>query len=484
MIPYAEWLPDQADLNNPGATVAKNVRPHAMGYVPLPSLELYSAAMTARPQGGFYARDSGDVAYTYAGDANRLWVLDSGAWTDVSRTAAYTTPTNGYWEFVKWNEDIITTNYANEMQKITMGGAEYQDLAGAPPKARHLAVVRNFLVAGNTNDVDGEIPNRVRWSAADDEESWTVSAATQADKEDLYGPGGWIHRVWGGEYGVIMQEQSIWRMSYIGSPAIFQFDEVLPGHGIIAPGACAQHGDHIFFLSDDGFEVLENGSAARMIGANKVDQFVLSDLDLSYRDRIKSAVDPRNKHWYFAYPGASNVSGRPNRLMIYDWSTGRWSYGEVNIHLLIHSATGAYTLDGLDSVSTSLDAISISLDDPIWKGGPPELAAWGANLAASLFTGDPMDATLETTELQINPGRRTLVNAVRPLIDGGTSTVQIGKRQAQADSVEWSMTASVRTSGRATLRSNARYHRFRTSITGTWTHAQGVDVSGDAQGWR
>ena len=32
MIPLGEWLPDQPALNNPGATVAKNVTPAARGY--------------------------------------------------------------------------------------------------------------------------------------------------------------------------------------------------------------------------------------------------------------------------------------------------------------------------------------------------------------------------------------------------------------------------------------------------------------------
>lgn len=486
MIPYAEWLPDQQDLNNPGSTSVLNVRPHANGYLPLPTIEAYSEAVTARPRGAFYARSNDGTVYNYVGDETALYSLSDTSWTDVSRTAsAYTCGATDYWEFAKWNEEVIATNFANEMQKITLGGANFADLGGGPPKARHLAVVRNFLVTANTSDAtDGEVPNRVRWCAADNNESWTVSASTQADKEDLYGPGGWCQRVFGGEYGVVFQERSVWRMTYAGSPLVFSFDEVQPGRGLLAPGAATQHGDMIFALSQEGFDLLSNGSQSQPIGAQKVDRFVLSDLDTDYLDRVKSAVDILNRHVYWIYPGVDNVSGLPNRVVMFDWSTGRWSYGEVSAHMVYVAATPGLTLEGLDNINSSLDALPLSLDDRAYTGGAPQLAVFDGDSKLGFFTGSPMRAELETMEIQLAKGRRAMINSVRPLIDGGSTAVQVGRRQAQADAVTWSATASVNARGRATLRSNARYHRVRTICTGDWTHAQGVEVGAAETGWR
>lgn len=486
MIPFAEWLPDQQDLNNPGVPTIKNVIPHTSGYLPVRALDEFTDALTARPRGTFYARDKDNNVYTYAGTETAIYSLSGNSWTDVSRTtSAYTSDATDSWQFVKWNEEVIATNFRDEMQLITLGGTAFADLGGGPPKARHIAAVRNFVVAGNTNDaVDGNVPNRVRWSAADDHESWTVSASTQADYEDLYGSGGWVQRVFGGEYGVIFQEASIWRMTYQGTPVIFAFDEVLPGHGLIAPGAAAQHGDLIFFLSQDGFEVLTNGSAAQPIGAQKVDRFVLSDIDESYLDRVRSAIDIANHHFYMVYPGVANNAGMPNKLVVYDWSINKWGYAEINMYDILNVASPGVTLEGLDAFSTNLDLLTPSMDDNVWKGGAPRLATFSEDMKLSFFTGAPLAAVIETAEVQIHRGRRTLLNEVRPLVDGGSSSIQIGSRQAQADARAWSATASVNTRGRATIRNNARYHSIRANLSGEWTHAQGVEVSGSMAGWR
>lgn len=486
MIPFAEWRPDLPDLNNPGSPVAKNVRPHASGYRPLPSHDAYAEALTAYPRGATYAKDWDDNFYTYAGDETALYSLVSGAWSDVSRTAsAYTCGASDYWEFAQWEEKIVATNFANEMQVIDVGGGNFADLAGAPPKARHIAVVRNFLVAGNTNDAsDGNVANRVRWCGADNIESWTVSASTQADKEDLYGSGGWVQRVFGGEYGVIFQERSAWRMTYQGSPTIFSFDEVAPGVGLLAPGGAAQDGDQIFYLSNRGFEVMTNGAQSQPIGSQKIDRFVLADIDREYLDRVKAAIDTEARHFYMAYPGVDNTSGTPNRLVIYDWSVGRWSYAEVEYPLFVTWAVPGTTLDNLDSISASIDALTVSLDDPIWKGGTPRFGAFNTSNVLGTLSGSPETATIETAEVQLSANKRTLVNAVRPLVQGGTTQIQIGSRNVQSADTTWSATATTNSNGRATLRKNARYHRFRAIVTGNWDYAMGVEVEGKEVGWR
>lgn len=486
MIPFAEWLPDQPDFNNPGATVAKNVRPHASGYEPLPSFQAFSNALDAYPRGAFYARAADNNVYSYAGDETKLYSIVASAWTDVSRVSggAYACGNLDYWEMAKFGEKVIATNYIDDPQIITLGGTNFAALGGTPPKARHVATVRNFVVFANTNDTDGEIPNRVRWSAADDPEDYVVSAATQSDFEDLYGAGGWIQRVFGGEYGNIFQEGSVWRMTYQGSPTIFSFDEVLPGRGLLAPGGASQIGDLIFFLSQDGFEVLTNGSSSQSIGAQKVDRFVLSDIDTSNLHRVSSAIDVKKKQFYFAYPGSSNTGGLPNKLVIYDWSIDKWSYAEIELPLIATVATPGVTLEGLDSISTNLDALLVTLDSPAWKGGSPEFGAFDSSNQLGFFTGDNMDAMIETAEVQLTKGRRTLVNAVRPIIDGGTTSIQVGKRQRQADAFSYMTASSVNNNGRANMRSNGRYHRFRANISGDWTHAQGVEPEGSAAGWR
>ena len=67
MIPFGEWLPDQAPLNSSGATVATNVIAAARGYRPFLGLATLSQASDAYLRGFFATIDSGGTVHLFAG---------------------------------------------------------------------------------------------------------------------------------------------------------------------------------------------------------------------------------------------------------------------------------------------------------------------------------------------------------------------------------------------------------------------------------
>ena len=107
-------------------------------------------------------------------------------------------------------------------------------------------------------------PYRARWSGIGDATSWAVSATTQADFQDIMDMGS-ITGLVGGEYATILMEKGIVRASYIGSPLIFQFDNVETRRGCKVPGSVANVGHFVFYLSDDGFYMF-NGQTSKAIG--------------------------------------------------------------------------------------------------------------------------------------------------------------------------------------------------------------------------
>lgn len=479
-LKFGEYLPDLPALENPGATVANNVIPTVTGYRPLPTQSVVSTnAMDARCRGAISATDKSGTVYSYVGNASKLYVYSSAAHTDKSKVGGYSTTEN--WEFVKWGEKIIATNYADTPQIITMGGAIFADLGGSPPKARHIAVVREFVVLGNLNDGTAK-PNLVKWSGTGNEATWTPSASTLADEQELIadGPygGGQIMAIRGGEYGVIFQEYAVWRMSFIGSPLVFQFDQVHSALGTPARNSVVQVGDSIYFLGQDGWYRIDNGQTITPIGANKIDRTFFADLDTSYMDRVIGAADPTEKFVIWIYPGAQSSAGTPNKAVIYDTVTGRWSTADVSAEWIFAGLGIGYDLDGLDAVFADIDVSGITVDDRSFLGGGLLLNGYSATHYRTSFSGTPDTATLETTELQAAE-ERALVTGVRPLVDGSSATIGIlpGKRSIQnaAYSYGSSYSPSTRT-GYANFRSDSRYHRFRTTISGTWTHAQGLDI--------
>jgi hypothetical protein len=164
-----------------------------------------------------------------------------------------------------------------------------------------------------------------------------------------------------------------------------------------------------------------------------------------------------------------------NRLLVYDWSADRWTYSEQDTQHLFVSASGGFTLEGLDAITTDLDALPASLDSRQWIADAPTMGKFDADNKLAFYTGNAMTAEIQTLELQLFPERRSMLRTVRPLVDGGTTTVQVGSRNLQSEAVSTTPAKSLNSSGIANIRKNARYHRFRLNISGDWINATGVE---------
>ena len=92
------------------------------------------------------------------------------------------------------------------------------------------------------------------------------------------------------------------------------------------------------------------------------------------------------------------------------------------------------------------------------------------------FNGSLLTATLETGEFEPIKDKRSVITQVRPIVDSGTHSVEIGVRAKQADTVSYTSPVSENTSGYVPVRVNSRYHRVRTTITGGFNDASGIKI--------
>lgn len=475
IIPFGDYTPDLPALGNSASTI-KNVIPHPKSYKQLNSLSAYSDALTAYCRGAFTGTDAAGNVRSYAGDATKLYRLVSSTMTNSSKVGGYSSATDSYWEFGQFGDSLIASNFDDTPQTLTLGDATFADLTGTPPRFRHIGVGRDFIMVGNTNDgSDGNVPNRVRWPGIGTIDSWSVSASTQADYQDLQGNGGWVQSIVGGEYFTIFQERAIWRAVYVGSPVVFQFDQVEDARGAFAARTTVQVGGIIYYLADDGFYALA-GAQSVPIGAGKIDRTFLADLNDDFLHRVTVAAIPDDKVIIWSYPGSGSSDGTPNKCLLYNWAAQKWCFAEFDHELIYRAQSIGVTLDGLDSLYATLDEIPFSLDSKVWMGGKLQLAAFDTSHRQAFFTGSALAATLETGEVQLNPAGRAEVNEVVPLVDGGTHAVQVGTRETQASTVTWGSASTENASGICPVRSNSRYHRFRVNNTGSFNDAQGVDI--------
>jgi hypothetical protein len=496
-LPVAEFAPD-LPASGGASSLVRNCLPRtASSYGPMPSLAAYAAPLAGRCQGALAVQDGAGNAALFVGDAARLYRLGAGstAWSDVTRPGGYATALDQRWAGVLFGDRVVMTNFADPMQSFRLGtDAAFADLAAAAPRARHLAIVRDWLVAGNTFDgTDGAQPQRVWWSAIDDPTSWpapgsAAAAAAQSDFQDLVGGAGWVQGIVGNlgtADGAVFQERGIVRMNYVGPPAIFAFATAEGARGTPAPGSIAQLGTLVYYLGEDGFYAFD-GSASRPIGANKIDKTFFADLDQQYLGRVSAAIDPINKLCFWAYPGAGNAAGDPNRLLAYNWSLDRWSLAEVETELLLRSLSFGYSLDGLDAANASLDALPFSLDSRAWTGGRVLLAGFDGAHRLGYFSGAALAPAVETAEAALGEGRRVVITAARPIVDGGSPAVAIGTRERPMDPVLFGGDVAIDAQGSAPQRASGRHVRARVTLPagGGFTHISGVEIDTAPEGAR
>jgi len=484
MIEFAEWLPDIADLRNPGATEAKNVIPTIEGYRALNAFSRTESALNLYCRGAFAAQSSAKVSYNYAGSGTKLYQLSDATWTDQSKASGtYSLLSSEVWEFVKWGENIIAVGGINTgtpvpPQIITMGAVgstEFADLGGSPPQARHIATVKDFVVMANIYESATLYPSRVRWSGVNDETIWTTNKQAQADYQDVP-TGGWIQKMVGGDYGLLIMERGLVRMDYIGPPLVFAFNRVLPELGTNAPNSVIQWGEIVFFLGPTGFEGVAGGVQRLEIGDNKINRWFFSQVDLNYAYRIVGALDRINKKLVWIFPDNGATAGLPNQGLFYDLASKRWSRFEDELEWVYDAYGRTYTLDGLDSVSTSIDDLGASLDSPIWVSGVIGLGVFDHEHYGGRFSGSAETAILETKEDRLSQNRKTHVKRLRPEVDNvGTSVdIKVGTRNSLEDTLVWGGSLTKERDGNYSARSNARYHRFRATITGGFDKALGI----------
>jgi hypothetical protein len=242
-------------------------------------------------------------------------------------------------------------------------------------------------------------------------------------------------------------------------------------------GSIAQYQGITFFLSDDGFYLCD-GQQVMPIGAEKVDKFFLNDASESDYESMSSAVDPIRKLVLWNYVSTSG----DRKLLVYNFSTKRWTYGDAGTDYIAEASSANVTLEDLDSISASIDALTTSLDSRLYVGGKYFLGGTlGRNIMT--YTGTNLTGDIQTGDIDI--GANSVVTLARPQVDGGSADVSVASRTLLSQDVTFGTAVSADAENRCSLRSAGRYHRMRVQPTGdNWVSAVAVDVDVVAQGVR
>jgi hypothetical protein len=476
-IVFKEWLPDLPDLDNPGLIEALNVVPIDSAYEPFRPLTPIGVAnntvgSSAYVAGAFLAQwNNQQRAYaaldlSLAGAtvlSSQIYASDTsfGGYVDRSPTSSAVSSRFRFAQF----DDLVIAAVGSAVYAHTFGaGTAFTALAtnGAiTTGAQHVGVINKFVFVGGGDSTGLE--SSVRWSGFDAPRNWpapnsTTAIAQQSGQEPLDASLGLVTGIAGGDqFGIVFQQTGITRVTYIGPPAVFQFDQYERGRGLVYPNSLVQFGGVTYFISEKGFCVTD-GVQVIEIGDGKVNEFwraemaALNPLALGAEFRVCGGADLRRGLVYWAYPSSGLDFFTLDRVLIYNTVTKRWAHATQDLQFI---ASG---------IVLTTQTTPIAFDD---------------SRIVSTFSGTAGSAVLTTAETEINPGGLARVSGVKPLI-GATAnavTVALGTRNNRTDAVTYTAESTANSrSGFCDFRSEARYHRARVTITGTFNAAQGIEV--------
>lgn len=483
MLAFGEWKPDLSDYHGENSQVALNVVPRADGYGPFYDFSIYTAALPGACRGFFKALKTDGSVSIFAATSTGLYQLDNTAltWADVSKAATpYTAlSSSDNWQFIQFGNFIIAVQ-ANVLPQVfdLTSSTEFADLAGSPPQARYISVVGRFVVLSGLLST----PYRVQWSGLNAVTTW--DGTNSSDYQDLP-DGGIVRGVAGGEFGVILQDGAIRRMTYApGSPIIFQIERVSEDRGLYAPYSLIRSGDKVFFLSAHGFNVMTPTGYPEQIGKERIDRTFFDDLDKGNLQLVLGASDPRSSRVFWAYKSTNGTTGLFDTILCFDWLINRWTKIMMSGEYLSSLSQPGITLEGLDTISGSLDALPFSLDE-VATSVTPEIASFSSAHKLGFFRGDELEATMESPEQGIE-GQRIYVRGARLVTDASSAYLSVSRRENATATRSWSTESAVNAQGFCPQRVSTRLARGRLRIPAatTWTFASGIEPDVAKEGAR
>ena len=182
---------------------------------------------------------------------------------------------------------------------------------------------RQIIAWGSTTNGIKD-PLLIRWCDVEDYNQWTALITNQAGSYRIPKGSRIVECIQAGQQGLIWTDLGIWAMQYVGSPYVYQFNELGTGCGLIGRKAATSINGITYWMGQSQFFRL-SGNGVEPIRCPIWD-VVFQDLDTANLDRIRVAANSRfgEISWYFPTKGNS---GENNGYIKYNFVLEQWDYG-------------------------------------------------------------------------------------------------------------------------------------------------------------
>jgi hypothetical protein len=464
------FAPD-AEPTTPGVlTDCANFIPYEQGMKAAPSgtTPTNVPALAAACNGAAVVTKLDDSRRTFAGSATALYELSGGSWSAVTRgTGAYTGGSDTRWSFAQFGDATLAANLSDTIQRSNGSGA-FADVATAP-KAKIIFSVGAFVMALNTVDgIYGTSPDRWWCCASYDDTSWTPSGSTLATTGRLVAsPGRITAGLRLGEYAVAYKEKSIYLGQFVGAPAVWDWRQVQGGDaGCIGQDAVCDIGGTHFIVGTDNFWLF-NGGVPQPIGTGVLRQWFFSNSNTSFAYKTQCVYDKQNQLVYTFYPSLNSTT--IDSVLVYHVLTKQWGRMTMSAEAVVNYIASGVTIDGLSSVSATIDGLSgYAFDSPIWNAGARALAVINTSHQLQLLTGAAGSSSFTTGDAGDDDTFSCLVRVrirFAPSYVPTTANITTFSKSTEGASLSQRATGSIN-DGKFDVLQSDRFHRARFDFTG------------------
>jgi len=157
---------------------------------------------------------------------------------------------------------------------------------------------------------------------------------------------------------VVYNNRSIIVVTHVGGVALFTFEKMFDGEGLVGPRAVVNLGPYHVYMGRDNFYLFDGTSLVREIGTDRINKYLRDNLDYAYTSRAFGFVHEAEKLVYWIIPTGDGTSEIVT--MSYNLANpldNKWSLHEYNDRptaMGLYSRQTTLSWDGLETLDSSL----------------------------------------------------------------------------------------------------------------------------------
>ena len=313
----------------------------------------YSEVMSTCPVTPYHIIQlkAGANAYWIIASLTKIYVHNGTTWTNITRQTTgsdvdynatadegWTSTviggilvmSNGFDQPQFWGLSSGVPSVSTKMDNLTAWAAG----AGATDYPVSVRSFRTFLVALNITEAGVPFSRKVKWSTeaaiqtlpASWDATSTTNDAGEYSLEDTKGK--ILDGLPLGDSFMIYKEDSIYTMSYVGTPFIFAFRQLSPSVGALSKNCVAEFDGGHFFLGN-GDVYINDGQRVKSILPHKIRDYLFENLDGGNMERSFVVADYGNTEMWACFPTPESASNQCNKAIVWNWTNQAFTIRDI-----------------------------------------------------------------------------------------------------------------------------------------------------------